>query len=66
MRQLRSKTFTIDASKREAVNFYVWESEEAAKAFFTGEVLDEVSRIYGVRPEIELVQIAELVANAGA
>src|SRR5262245_65999232 len=29
---LRSKAFTIDPVNREALNFYVWESEEAAKA----------------------------------
>ena len=31
---LRSKTFTLRPEKREAVNFYVWDSEDAAKALF--------------------------------
>ena len=29
---LHSKAFTLNSGKREAVNFYVWDSEEAAKA----------------------------------
>jgi heme-degrading monooxygenase HmoA len=60
---LRSKAFTLNSNKREATNFYVWESEDAAKAFFTDEVLDRVSALYGVRPVIEFVQIAALVDN---
>ena len=60
---LRSKAFTINSAKREATNFYVWESEEAAKAFFSDERLEGVTRLYGVRPSIEFVQIATLVEN---
>ena len=30
---LHSKAFTINPGKREATNFYVWDSEAAAKAF---------------------------------
>ena len=47
---LRSKAFTLNAGKREAANFYVWDSEEAAKAFFTDEMLERVAGLYGVRP----------------
>ena len=60
---LRSKAFTIDSWRHEAVNFYVWDSEEAAKAFFTDELLERVAGLYGVRPSIECVQIAALVEN---
>jgi len=60
---LRSKAFTLNAGKREAANFYVWDSEEAAKAFFTDEMLERVAGLYGVRPTIEFVQIATLVEN---
>ena len=42
MKGLRSKVFTFSAEKREATNFYVWDSEEAAKAF--GAKLPEVQR----------------------
>ncbi len=61
---LRSKAFTLSSGKREAVNFYVWDSEDAARAFFTDELLERVTGLYGVRPSIELVQIAALVENA--
>jgi len=63
---LRSKAFTINSEKREARNFYVWDSEDAAKAFFTDALLDRVAGLYGVRPCVEFVQIAELVDNARA
>ena len=60
---LRSKAFTFSSAKRQATNFYVWNSEEAARAFFTEELLQRVTGLYGVRPEIEFVQVAELVEN---
>jgi hypothetical protein len=60
---LRSKAFTFNPGKREAVNFYVWETEEAAKAFFTDELLNRVADLYGARPSVEFVQIATLVDN---
>jgi len=63
---LRSKAFTLNAGKREATNFYVWDSEDAAKAFFTDDLLEVVTGIYGVRPGVEFVQIAALVENARA
>ena len=63
---LRSKAFTLNSAKREATNFYVWESEDAAKTFFTGELLERIAGLYGVRPSVEFVQIAELVENARA
>jgi len=63
---LRSKAFTFSPGKREARNFYVWESEDAAKAFFTDELLERVTGLYGVRPTVEFVQIATLVENVQA
>ena len=63
---LHSKAFTLNAGKREATNFYVWESEDAAKAFFTDELVERVTGLYGVRPSIEFVQIATLVENVRA
>ena len=61
---LHSKAFTLNSAKREATNFYVWDSEEAAKAFFSNELLERVTSLYGVRPSVEFVQIATLVENA--
>ena len=63
MAGLRSKAFTFNSAKREAANFYIWESEDAAKAFFTDPLLERVTGLYGVRPTVEFVQIAALVEN---
>jgi hypothetical protein len=60
---LRSKAFTLNSAKREAANFYVWDSEGAAKAFFTDQLLERLAGLYGVRPTVEFVQIATLVEN---
>jgi len=60
---LRSKAFTLNSRSREAVNFYVWDSEDAARAFFTDELLARIAGLYGVRPGIEFVEIATLVEN---
>lgn len=60
---LRSKAFTINAARREAANFYVWDSEDAARAFFTDRLLERVADLYGVRPSVEFVRIAALVEN---
>ena len=60
---LRSKAFTVNSRKREATNFYVWESEDAAKAFFNEELLERLTGLYGVRPSVDFVQIATLVEN---
>jgi hypothetical protein len=61
---LRSKTFTLNAAKREAINFYVWESEEAAKRLYDETVMARVTSLYGVRPTVDTVEIAVLVDNA--
>jgi hypothetical protein len=61
---LRSKAFTVDSEESTATNFYVWESEEAARAFFTPELVERLTGLYGVAPSIRFVQIAELVENA--
>lgn len=63
MAGLRVKAFTVNPQKREAVNFYIWESKEAADAFFTAELLDRVTGHYRVRPILDFVQIAALVEN---
>ena len=60
---LRSKAFTFNSGKREAANFYVWDSEDAARAFFTDQLLERLTGLYGVRPTVEFVRIATLVEN---
>ena len=66
MSGLRSKVFAFSSEKRRATNFYVWDSEDAAKAFFTDELLQHVTGLYGVRPDVEFVQVATLVENMRA
>jgi hypothetical protein len=53
----------VNPSAREATNFYIWDSEEAARGFFTDELLGKVTALYGIRPTIAFVQIATLVEN---
>ena len=61
--QLRQKAFTVDEQNRRATNVYLWESEEAARGFFNDELVDRVTRLYGVRPTVSFVEVAELVDN---
>jgi len=63
---LRSKAFTYDPESGAATNFYVWDSEEAARAFFSPELAERVTGLYGVAPEIRFVEIAALVENGVA
>jgi hypothetical protein len=66
MAGLRWKAFTLNSAKREATNFYVWDSEDAARAFFSEALLKQVTGLYSVRPSVEFVQIAALVENVRA
>ena len=63
---LRSKAFTVDDARQRAMNFYVWESADAAKSFFSEEMRERVTDLYGVEPTIDFVEIAQLVDNSGA
>jgi hypothetical protein len=62
--ELRQKAFTIDQQNRRATNVYLWESEAAARGFFGDELVGMVTDLYGVRPTISFVEVAELVDNA--
>jgi heme-degrading monooxygenase HmoA len=63
---LRSKAFTVDEARRRAMNFYVWESAEAANRFFSEELRERVTDLYGVKPTIDFAQIARLVDNSSS
>ena len=63
---LRSKAFTFDPESGSATNFYVWDSEEAARTFFSPELTERVTGLYGVAPDIRFVEIAALVENGVA
>jgi hypothetical protein len=41
----------------------VWESEEAARAFFTPQAIEGVAKVYGVTPTIDYLALAVLVDN---
>jgi hypothetical protein len=60
---LRQKTFTVDVPNRRATNVYLWDSEEAAHGFFDDELVERVTGLYGVRPTVSFVDVAELVEN---
>ncbi len=60
---LRSKVFTLRPEQRQATNVYVWDSEEQARSFFSEEMLERVTGLYGVRPSIEFAAVAALVEN---
>ncbi len=63
---MRFKFFTFDEKQQRAVNFYVWDSEEAAERFFSEELRERVTGLYGVAPAIEFVEIAEIVDNSAS
>ena len=61
---LRQKVFTVDEDGARARNVYLWDDEEAARAFFTDELVERVTGLYGVRPTVELLEIVAVVDNA--
>jgi hypothetical protein len=63
MPNLRSKAFTYDQSAGRATNVYLWRSEDAARAFFTDDLRERVTELYGAEPTIEFVEVLELVDN---
>ncbi len=63
---LRFKFFTFDEARQQARNFYVWESEGVARAFFSDEMRARVTTLYGVAPTFDFVEIAHIVDNSGS
>jgi heme-degrading monooxygenase HmoA len=64
MAGLRNKFFTLAEKKDRATNVYVWETEDAARQFFSDQLLERVTGLYGVRPQIEFAEIIEMVDNS--
>jgi heme-degrading monooxygenase HmoA len=64
MASLRNKFFTLDEKRTRATNVYVWESEDAARRFFSDQLVERVTGLYGVRPQIEFAEIIELVDSS--
>ncbi|MEV5973989.1 hypothetical protein [Streptomyces sp. NPDC051921] len=65
MAGLRFKSFMLDEDGGRARNFYVWDDEEKARAFFTEELVDKVTGVYGVPPTIEYLDVVGFVDNSG-
>ena len=63
---LRCKYFTLDDKHHRATNFYVWDSQDAAESFFSDELRERVTGMYGVAPTIDFVEIAQIVDNSSA
>ena len=61
---LRNKFFTLSENDRRATNVYVWGSEDAARRFYSDELLERVTDLYGVRPQIEFAEVVESVDNS--
>jgi hypothetical protein len=61
---LQFKFFTFDEKAQRAVNFYVWEPDGAAERFFTEELRERVTTLYGVKPSVNFVEIAQIVDNS--
>jgi len=49
---------------KNATNFYVWESETAAREFFSEHLVERVTALYGVRPRIEFAEVVGYVDNS--
>ena len=60
---LVSKTYLLDPVRREARNLYVWQSEEAARSFFTTDTLAHIAKVYGATPKLDIVEVAAQVVN---
>ena len=60
---LRQKAFMLDEQNHRATNVYLWDTEEAARGFFSDELIEGVTGLYGVRPTVTFVKVAELVDN---
>jgi hypothetical protein len=63
---LRCKFFTLDDTHHRATNFYVYDSKEAAENFFSDELRERVTALYGVPPTIDFVEIAQMVDNSSS
>ena len=60
---LRSKVFMWDDETGTVTNTYVWESEAAARVFFTPEVKAQIVELYGVEPQVRFAEVSALIDN---
>ena len=61
---LRSKVFMWDDETETVTNTYVWDSEPAARAFFSSpEVKAKIIELYGVEPQVRFAEVSALIDN---
>jgi hypothetical protein len=54
---------TVDDKQLRGTNVYLWDDDEAAAAFFSDELLEYATGLYGVSPTIDFVEVAAFVDN---
>ncbi|MCC0100235.1 hypothetical protein K7B10_36755 [Streptomyces flavotricini] len=59
------KSFMLDGDGFRARNYYVWDAGEKARAFFTEGIVEKVTGIHGVPPEIGYLDIVGFVDRSG-
>ena len=60
---LRSKVFMWNEETGTVTNTYVWDSEPAARAFFTPELKAQIIELYGVEPQVQFAEVSALIDN---
>jgi heme-degrading monooxygenase HmoA len=60
---LQSKVFMWDDETATVTNIYVWDSEAAARAFFTPELKAQIVEFYGAEPRATFAEVSALVDN---
>ena len=60
---LRSKAFMWNEETKTVTNTYVWDSEAAARAFFTPELKAQIIELYGVEPQVQFAEVSALIDN---
>jgi hypothetical protein len=60
---LQSKVYMWNDETGTVTNTYVWDSEEAARAFFTPELKGQVNELWGAEPHVQFAEISGLVDN---
>ena len=66
MEGLRSKVFMWDDETGTVTNTYVWDSEPAARAFFTPELKAQIIELYGVEPRVRFAEVSAMIENGVA
>ena len=60
---LQSKVFMWNEETGTVTNTYVWDSEQAARAFFTPELKAKVIELYGTEPNLQFAEVSALIDN---